>query len=48
MTRRFTVAASAFRALTIVREPLLSACAVIGICDPNSAGSIRDTLLVFR
>ena len=47
MTTRFTVAASAFRALTIVRE-LLSACAVIGICDPNSAGSIRDTLLVFR
>jgi hypothetical protein len=41
LTTRFTAAASASRALTIIREPL-SARVVIGICDPNKRPVDRD------
>jgi hypothetical protein len=47
MTTRFTVAASAFRALTIIREPR-SACAIIGICDHNKRPFDPDARSFFQ
>jgi hypothetical protein len=47
ITTHFTVAASAFRALTIIREPL-PPCAVIGIRDPNKREFDRDACLCFQ